>query len=151
MSRAKFLSLLVAGLLIANVSLTLFILLREPGGPPHRMPREIIIEKLHFTESQITAYDELIAWHRHEIHALDDQILQLKTRLYSDIPDKDKGAPNDTLLAELGGLQSRVEKIHYKHFRDIRQLCTPQQLPLFDELLKEIASLFSKPKRGPRP
>jgi len=150
MSRTRFLSWLVIGLLLTNILLVGFIVLRQPGSHVPRMPREIIIERLNFTNEQVIAYDGLINWHRSEIRKADDQILALKTHLYSGISGKISQVHNDSLIAEISKLQVRVEGIHYKHFRDIRNLCTPGQQPYFEELLKDIASIFYKPKKGPR-
>lgn len=149
MKRLSLFRLLIAGLILTNLSLALFILLRPSGASSHRRPREIIIERLRFSPEQVRSYDELIEWHRSEIRKTDEQILELKTHLYSGIAGSLPGAADDSLIAEIGRLQMHAETIHYKHFEDIRALCTPGQLPDFEALLEDIATLFSKPRPGP--
>jgi hypothetical protein len=51
----------------------------------------------------------------------------------------------DSVIAELGAAQQHVERIHYRHFEEIRMLCRPEQLPLFNELSAELAAIFSGP------
>lgn len=151
MKRLTLFRLLIAGLIVTNLLLALFILLKPGSGPPHKRPREIIIKRLHFTAEQVRAYDELIDWHRSEIQKTDEQILELKTRLYSGIAGTLPGTADDSLIAKIGQLQMYAETVHYKHFEDIRALCTPEQLPDFEALLEDIATLFSKPRPGPPP
>jgi hypothetical protein len=114
------------------------------------MPREIIIERLHFSDAQIRSYDELIAWHRREIRKTDEEIISLKSRLYEGLSAA-HALPHDSLLEKIGALQMEIEKIHYKHFQDIKNLCTSEQIPYFEQLLKEIAVIFSRPAKGPPP
>jgi protein CpxP len=107
-------------------------------------PRNLIIERLHFTDKQIEAYDELIVWHRTNIEECDEKIILLKTALYSD-PTIDS-TKKDSLLKELTKIQYKVEEIHLQHFADIEKLCQAEQKKYFEELSVELAKLFSKKK-----
>jgi protein CpxP len=43
-------------------------------------------------------------------------------------------------------VQTYIERTHYKHFEDIKQLCKPNQQKDFEKLTQEIANLFGRPK-----
>jgi len=138
------------GLLVSNLILVAFIFFRPPGHPPHKEPREVIIEKLNFNETQIAEYDVLIGVHQNDVRENEKEIIRRKNELYGTLASTAKGNYSDSLMNELGKLQSAMEQIHYSHFKDIRDLCTDAQMPAFDELTGELASLFKFPMKPER-
>ena len=61
MNKTKLLSVAVIALLVLNFGILGFLFLskkHEPNG--RKMPREIVIEKLHFDENQIVEYEKII-------------------------------------------------------------------------------------------
>lgn len=146
MKKTTLLIIAIAALVVLNIAV-LAVVYFEPAlkGPQgNRQPRDIIIDRLHFNERQIKEYQVLIDWHRDEIRRLDSNIRKDKQALYSFLKAYNKGV-KDSLIADINRCQKRVEETHYKHFEDIRKLCTPQQQADFDELVDELPRLF-----GPR-
>jgi len=152
MSKLKFISILAAGLLISNLLLLVFIV--SPKSEPksgHKGPRNIIIKKLNFNESQIEKYDELIQWHRTKIREKEHEIMELKNTLYGNIlGEEDNTFKKDSIINEIATTQKEIEGIHYQHFQDIEALCEGEQKNLFKDLTTEIASLFA-PGKGRKP
>jgi periplasmic protein CpxP/Spy len=156
MEKSRFVTLLAIGLLLSNLMLVGFIMVNrsrhlqgERMGPPpphERGPRNIIIQRLHLTEAQVSEYDKLIKWHRDEIDREDKSLSTLKQKLYNTLTTPTDSTEKDSIFAAISQAQQHIERIHYKHFEDIRALCTEQQKPDFEALTQEIASLF-----GPRP
>jgi len=156
MSKIKLLSIAVVGLLIIN-SLMLGLgfwngskrpPLKYPPGRPTE-PKQIIIDNLHLTGNQITAYENLIRDHRSSVIALENDIKQTKNRLYRTLQEEESPA-KDSLENRLGELQKQIEITHYEHFHAIKKLCRPDQLPLFNALSEELARLFA-PQKNMRP
>lgn len=112
----------------------------------HHGPRNEIIEKLHFDEKQVAAYDVLIRGHRKSIESAQRELQGQKQRLYSNL---DKPF-SDSLLQEILKVEAKIEHIHFNHFKDIEKLCGPDQKKYFKALNREIAHLFSPGKR-PKP
>lgn len=112
----------------------------------HHGPRNEIIEKLHFDEKQVKQYDVLIHDHRSAIENAQKELQHQKQQLYSNLD-----APfSDSLLQEILKIEAKIEHIHFSHFKDIEQLCRPEQKKYFKALNREIAHLFSPGKRpGP--
>ncbi|TSJ42386.1 hypothetical protein [Fluviicola chungangensis] len=109
----------------------------------HQGPRNEIIEKLHFDEKQVAAYDVLIQGHRKAIENAQEKLLDQKQRLYSNLD-----APfSDSLLQEILKTEAKIERIHFNHFKDIEKLCRPDQKHCFKALNREIARLFSPGKK----
>ena len=152
MERTKLLTVLVVILIAMNLGLiATFFFGPGPKGRDERRNRNLIIEKLHFDASQVAEYDKLILWHQSEIRKHDQRANSLKEQLYlqllKDKPD-DKAA--DSLIALLGENHKEIERIHFKHFADIKSICHESQLKDYFELSEQLAQMFSKPN-APKP
>ncbi len=145
MNKLKLLSIVIVGLLVVNLLLVIALFMRKPHPNPEG-PKKLIIEKLRFDDVQIKAYDQMVEWHRSEIRKSDEQILKLKNTLYSHLNEEVDQHTKDSLIAAIANVQTYIERTHYKHFEDIKQLCKPNQQKDFEKLTQEIANLFGRPK-----
>jgi periplasmic protein CpxP/Spy len=142
MNKVNLLSFFCVVLLLTNLGLIWFVISHKPGEHKKEGPKKIVIEKLSFDENQIKAYDKLIDWHRTEIKKSDKKMLELKNQLYATMLTEGTFNTKDSLINEIGTLQITIEQIHYKHFKDIKQLCKPEQLKAFEKFSTEITNLF---------
>jgi periplasmic protein CpxP/Spy len=148
MSKIKFLSMAVAGLLALNLAIIGAIFLKESRLPPpgerqdKQLPKHIIIEKLHFDRQQIIEYEELIKVHRSNKDASNQMIHDLKNQLYSSV-SSGSDSTRDSLIQLILEEQKKLELINYSHFSDIKMLCHPDQLKAFDDLSKKMLDIFS--------
>ena len=153
MSKIKLLTLAVVGLMIVNLAMIAFLLLRKPlqhpeGRQPMEQagPKNIIINKLHFDKAQTAKYEVLIEQHQAKIKSLNDSIYNAKNELYSTLTNENVTGKY-SVIDRLGLLQKQVELTHYDHFAVIRALCNPQQLEAFNKLTKELAGFFAPVKK----
>ncbi len=144
MSKVKFLTIAVVALLIANIALMVFFSVGRHGHHRPPEPREVIIERLQFSNAQISQYEGLIQSHRNSIVQLDGEIMRLRNELYAHLNDPTTWPGRDSTERQLAQLQLQIESTNYDHFMAIRGLCTNEQLPLFQKFTNEIAQLFSK-------
>lgn len=147
MGKSKFYITFIIILILSNGLLIGYILKSNKFEKPigKKVPRNFIIEQLHLDEDQIKKYDELITWHRSNIESKDAAIREIKDQLYINI-----GADTlkqDSLIHELNKLQYDIEKIHLKHFTELKAICKPNQLIYFQELENDLAKLFSRPRK----
>lgn len=151
MSKAKLLWIAVIALLLLNFGILAFLFLSKEHEPMGRkMPREIIIEKLHFNESQIVDYDKIIKQHQQSIKNLDDSIKNTKDKLYQLLNDKTvNSSKKDSLFLKLANYQKQIETTHFNHFLEIKKLCNKNQLQDYKNLTQELGHLFSQ-HRKPR-
>jgi hypothetical protein len=153
MNKIKFLQVLIVALFFSNLLVVYyaFQLTKNRGFNPDG-PKKLVIEKLHFDEQQISAYEELIDEHRKQIREKNEAIRNQKLALYQQL-----NSENDSLktiyLAGIANLQAEVEEIHYKHFIDIKKLCKPEQLSSYEAFSKEILKIFpsNHPGKHPKP
>ncbi len=158
MEKSKFYLLIILGLLLSNGMLVGYVVLNRdhnsapptPNGKMHRGPRDLIIKRLGFDADQVAKYDELIKRHRHDIDDADRKVIELKNTLYLGLTKSGDKTQSDSIISEIAWLRKHIEEVHYKHFLDIRSLCKPDQLPEFDELTRDMASLFA-PDGGHKP
>jgi hypothetical protein len=143
MNKVKVLSIVSIGLFAANIILIWFLMSNKMAHDRKEGPKKIIIEKLHFDESQTKEYEKLIDWHKKNIRKSESQMMVLKNQLYTSLQQNKQTNSTDSLIAEIGKVQIEIEHINYKHFKDIKELCKPEQLKLFDELCEDIAKLFA--------
>jgi len=150
MSKIKIISFAAVGLLVLNLALIAVLFTHKKHGPlPAERPRNIIIEKLKFDDDQIKEYDKLIIEHRSAIEKQEKEILSNKNRLYSSLSGNTDSLLVISLEQQLGLLQIGIEQIHYKHFQQIKNLCRPDQLDPFNELMKNVSAIFSPPRPMP--
>ena len=141
MTRTRLLSIAVVALVLLNLTTLGVLILRKPPHPEHGKhggPKVVIIERLKFDADQVAAYEELIHDHRVKIDALDERMMELRSRLYG----AHNALPKDSLIAMIGETQEEIERTHADHFGRIRVLCKPGQLPLFDAMTKDLAGYF---------
>ena len=143
MSKVRILTVLVVALALINVGLVAFSFLKKPPHPPRQNPKEVVIEQLHFSAEQAEAYELLIAKHRGQVAAIEQDINATKQKLFLLLPQGGATPEAEALFAEIAAGHVRIEQIHFAHFLDIKKLCTPDQLPDFENLTQELGSLFS--------
>lgn len=155
MEKSKFLTYTVIALLLLNLATLAFLFAsgaknHQPGEGLRKkpMPREIIIERLHFDAQQVREYDKLIAMHRSSIGRTEDKIRQCKNELYqllneNPVDEKTKTA----LIAAISENQKEIETIHFNHFQAISKLCRAEQRADFKQLTTELSQLFQHPRK----
>jgi hypothetical protein len=149
MNKEKFYRWVIAGLLVSNLFLAVFLFSRSRPPKPFDpdTPKRIIAERLHFDKNQIVQYESLIQEHRKQVRTKDEEIRKLKNELYSLLPAENIPVKKDSLISLLAEKQKEVEYIHYNHFADIKKLCKPTQMADYNLLVKEINTIFNRPPK----
>lgn len=152
MNKTKLLLISVVILLLLNFGIIGYLLCTKENKPEtRRMPRELIIEKLHFDDNQILEYDKKIKIHQHKIRNLDDSIKNTKNELYQLLnSDTIKKNQKDSLYLKLANYQKSIESTHFDHFLEIKAICNKKQLANFKSLTEELSRLFSHQRRPKR-
>jgi len=144
MNRLKFLTLLVVGLIISN-GILFYMLVQKHHHNDN--PKRRIIEKLHFDNAQISAYEVLIEKHRNAINENENLMREMRSKLYVNLQHEANQNLVDSFISKISTQQSVADKVNYNHFLEIKQLCKPNQQKDFNELTNEIAHLFSSKER----
>ncbi|MCB0839670.1 MAG: hypothetical protein KDD99_23530 [Bacteroidetes bacterium] len=142
-------------LVILNIGMMIFLLTQNqegfrPPGPEllrkkDQSARTFIIRELAFTPEQVVVFDSLRISHRQSTKEINQTNQKLRRQYFDQLMENVPASETEYLAEEIGTNQTRLEKILYRHFEDIREICTPQQREKFDSLIKEIFKMIMPP------
>jgi Spy/CpxP family protein refolding chaperone len=143
----RFLVLLVAILLLANLSLMLYFFAfrhKDEGGKMPPRVSDFVQKELGFTPDQTRKFQQLRDQHKEDIKPVLEDIKRLKDSLYNLLKSPQT---NDSAAAALsnriGEKQKEWELLIFHHFQKVRAICDSSQLPKFDSLVHQMVN------RGP--
>ncbi len=142
--KSKILITIIGILLITNIALLSFYFLNRPAPNKVRADRAAMISAflqndLGFNQQQLKQYDSLNTQHRILIKAKFDEMRLNKENEFKQLTkDNFSDSSINNSAASFAGKQKEVEITMFKYFKDIRNLCTPQQLPKFDSSFYKI-------------
>jgi len=130
---------------IATISMLWLNQIRRPGAPPskrapkkERQTLEFLQRELDFTNAQIQKYDQLRQEHEQQTRVLINDIRRLKQEMmdemFYDEPDTIKAMEIADLIGEK---QTEVERIAFKHFLDLKELCGKERIGNLQGLIDE--------------
>jgi protein CpxP len=150
----------VVVLVVLNIVLMASMWIR-PGGhrhgppPPHPGPggpKMMIIEELKFTKEQTSKFETLVDEHRKAMRELEEKSRELREEYFSllasDSPDQKKKEELETTIANN---QKAIDVVTFDHFKQVRELCTPEQKKRFDEIIGDIIKHMRGPHGPPPP
>jgi uncharacterized glyoxalase superfamily metalloenzyme YdcJ len=140
-SKNNILKAAVIILLLANIGMLVFFInskgdrhVRNNGGRD-AMAKEFLQKEIGFTPQQLQLYDTLSKQHREKIKAFFDEFRSSKENSLKELGNKSFSDSAIALSIEKSAnMQKEMEKNMLYHFKSIRALCTPQQMPKFDSL-----------------
>ena len=143
----RFLVLLMAILLIANLGLMLyFFAFRHKEETARMQPRvsDFVQKQLGFNADQSTKFQQLWDQHKDEIKPVLEGMKKSKDSLYNLLKNPQA---NDSVAVALtnriGEQQKEWELMIFHHFQKVRAICDSSQLPKFDSLVHQMVN------RGP--
>ena len=150
----RFLVMLVAILLLANLALLLFfvVLKKEPRKDEPRRPVSDFVQKeLGFNTEQAAKFQQLRDQHKEAVRPLIDEMQKLKDSLYTFLRKPETPDSTITSLAnKIGEKQKEFELMIFHHFQQVRLICDSSQLPRFDTLVHRMINKGPwKRKNGP--
>lgn len=143
----KRLLIIIGILLLANLVLVSFFILNKPVAKrPIRGDRKAMItsflqKEIAFNQQQLQQYDSLNEQHRTKIKAMFDAARSDKENEFKQLAtDNFSDSSIINTVTIFASKQKEIEIVMFKHFKDIRTLCTPQQQPKFDSLFYKMLS-----------
>jgi periplasmic protein CpxP/Spy len=138
-------------LVLCNFALILTIWLKphHDGPPPHGGgPRDYVISTLKFTDDQVKKYDELINEHQQSMQQLRKSASEYRQALFTGVKN---GNGPDSLAQLIGNNQKEIEIVTYKHFVQVRALCTDAQKTEFDNIIGDVTRSMNGGPGGGHP
>jgi Spy/CpxP family protein refolding chaperone len=139
----KFLVLLVAILLVANLCLMLyFFVFKNHREPERSRPVSDFVQKeLGLNADQTEKFKQLRDQHRAAVKPVVDEMKKLKDSLYNLLqnPQANDSAAN-AIAKRIGEKQEEWEMLIFHHFEKVRAICDSSQLPKLDTLVHRMIS-----------
>lgn len=144
-NRSKVFISIIGILLVANIALVSFFLLKKDGGKPEKRPdRKTMIanflkNEIGFSAAQLQQYDTLSTGHSEKIKNMFDSLRSNKDKQFKQLAMADFSDSAMNQIAEQSGhTQKMMELKMFNHLKKIRLLCTSEQQPKFDSLFVKV-------------
>lgn len=156
MNRTKILTFLVGILLLTNIVLLVFFVGKSPekrgprsGGDRSSAVREFLKDSIGFNEQQLAQYDQLRQHNRDNMRPLFEDLGNAKMAYYKFINQAAADSAGQAAAALIGEKQKALDMAFFNHFRQVRELCTPEQQSKYDSMVQQvIRKMVAPPRRG---
>jgi len=134
---------IITFLLITNIAMLVFFLVlnNKTSRPAHNHDglASMLQKDVGFSKQQLDAYESLRKGQLDSVHALFDELKNQKIDFYnmiyaSRVDDSTLEAAADHIAKK----QKELEIKMFYHFKTIRAICTQEQLPKFDSILRKV-------------
>lgn len=153
-SKNKNLLVIIVVLLLTNITLLgYFLWFKNPGKDPHAGNRDrwsvadMLKKEVGFDTVQITRYREMRENQKQVLRPMFDAMRTAKDSMFSQLG---KSGPDDSLVlqmaAVIGQRQQELDLQTFRYFSKVRELCTPDQVPVYDSLINQMFRKMGRPK-----
>lgn len=139
MKNNKIYTWLIAILFITNITMLSFFLLhkkearRDKREDRQNMIARLLKDEIHFSDEQVAQYRQLSNAHMDRMKPLFDSMGTAKDQQFKMLAANNFSDSIMQAQASASGRnQEKVELQLFQHLKNIRNLCTPAQLPVFD-------------------
>ncbi|WP_158837912.1 Spy/CpxP family protein refolding chaperone [Polaribacter sp. L3A8] len=133
--KSKLLPILIILLVLLN-GVLIFMLVKKPHENQHNNPkRNFLTAQLSFSETQKEAFRTLDVAHRDVMRNLEDQVKNQKDLLFDGF--NKENFTIDSLTTKIGLLQAKKDAEVFTFFKQVRKICTADQVQKFDKIIKE--------------
>jgi Spy/CpxP family protein refolding chaperone len=141
----RFLVLLVAILLVANLGVMLYFFVGKGNHDKHPSSNhpvsDFMQKQIGFNADQAAKFQALRDQHKQAVKPVINEIKMLKDSLYKLLQKPEVDDPAATnLVNEIGEKQKQWELMIFHHFQKLRALCDSSQLPKFDTLVHHMVT-----------
>lgn len=144
-NRSKVFLVIIGILLIANIAMLSFFLMKKDNGRNEKRPdrkamiADFLKKEIGFNQAQLQQYDTLSDRHRDNVRKMYDNHRSSKDNQFKQLA---AGNFSDSIINNVADQSAASQKIMelqmFNHLKNIRALCTPEQLPKFDSLFVKI-------------
>ena len=137
-------------MVLCNIGLLVTLWLK-PCLPPHdkqfETPRDIFKKELGFSGGQLENYDKLVKTHREAMDGFRKAGKEQREMFFGMVG---KNANPDSVANTIALNQKQIELATFKHFEQVRELCSDEQKKKFDNILIDVLNKM-KPQGRPGP
>ena len=148
--RNRNLLIIIAVLLLTNVAVLVYFLGQKKTEKPPAWNgvSEMLQKEVGFNEEQTAKYKEMKEKQRGKIRPMYDEMRKVKDSLFRLLSYPET---NDSVLNRMADVIAQKQKAidieTFNHFKRVRLLCTPDQLPKYDTMVLQMVRKMGKPVR----
>lgn len=150
----RILLFIIAVLLISNIGMLVFWYSmsrgdHRPRGDMGWSPMSTFLQKkVGFSPEQMKTFEKVRGEHRQNLKPMFEDLKMAKTNFYRLL---NQANPSDSVVAAeaaiIGNKQKAVDMQTFKNFRQLREICTEEQRPVYDSLMPAMVSDMWFPNR----
>ena len=144
-NRSKVFLVIIAILLVANIAMVSFFLLKKDADKRDKKPEwktvisGFLKNEIGFDTVQLKQYDSLSDRHRDNIKKLMDSLRNTKEKQFKELASVNFSDSAMNIIADRSAATQKTMELNmFNHLRNIRLLCKPDQLPKFDSLFGKV-------------
>lgn len=144
-NRSKVFLVIIGILLIANIAMLSFFLMKKDNGRNENRPdrkamiADFLKKEIGFNQAQLQQYDTLSDRHRDNVRKMYDNHRSSKDNQFKQLAASDFSDSIINNVADQSAASQKIMELQmFNHLKNIRALCTPEQLPKFDSLFVKI-------------
>ena len=149
----KILLIIIGVLLLTNFVLIAFLLKptsrKGSRGERTAMIANFLQKEIGFDNQQLKQYDSISGLNRTKVKAMFEVLKNDKDGQFKELAT---GNFNDTAIVRSANTialkQKEIEIVLYRHYKEIRNLCSPQQQPAFDSLFYKVLNKRNIPPKN---
>lgn len=153
-NKSKVLISIIGILLLANIVLVSFFLLKKDGRKhDKRMDRKTVIgnflkKEIGFNDAQMQQYDSMSTGHSKYMKTMFETSRNSKDKQFKELTSANFSDSVMNSIADLSAAsQKALELQMFNHLKQVRALCTAVQLPKFDSLFVKVLNKRGGDKR----
>jgi uncharacterized protein with von Willebrand factor type A (vWA) domain len=145
-NRSKVFLTIIGILLIANIALVSFLLLKKEEPKRERPDRKTVIanflkDEIGFDTAQLQQYDTMSDRHKENMKKMMDSLRSGKEKQFKELAAANfSDSAMNAVATQSAANQRAMELQMFGHLKRIRLLCTPAQLPEFDSTFGKVLS-----------
>ena len=144
-NRSKVFLVIIGILLIANIAMLSFFLMKKDNGRNENRPdrkamiADFLKKEIGFNQAQLQQYDTLSDRHRDNVRKMYDNHRSSKDNQFKQLAASNFSDSIINNVADQSAASQKIMELQmFNHLKNIRALCTPEQLPKFDSLFVKI-------------
>lgn len=154
MNKSKVLVAMIVLLLLAN-AVWVFLYLGKDKSPRRdgrkMFFREQLKKEAGLTDAQVTQLEQLREEQRKKVAPLLDSMAKLRGRLYDISVTATTDSAVNIPMVQIAELQTTIDRQMIGNLRAVRKICTAEQLPKFDSIMKKMMMFSGGKRKGPPP
>lgn len=153
-NKSKVFLMIIAILFIANIAMLSFFLQKKENTDRNKRPdrkayiSNILATEIGFDQSQLIQYDTLSNRNHEKMKSLFENFRNNKNEQFNQLV---AAGFTDSAISRIADQSAANQKLMdvqmFNHIKNIRQLCTPTQLPKFDSSVNKIFNRRMEPKK----